>query len=127
MDAVDALGRLPMFRGDLQPVADVDSLQDEDASLDLDFTHGGRNESFVAGGNLTRLQRASQSSGQSSGGGSNHVIDGRGMRIVNVGVDFVVLGHGSVDSEEHRLLLRRKVRPPQRALDSFDADLGSIG
>jgi hypothetical protein len=127
VDAVDALRRLPVLGRELQPVADVNSLEDEDASLDLDLADGRRDEPLVPRGNLTRLQRASEGARQSPRGGGDDIVDRRRVRVVYVRVDLVVLGDGPVDAEEHGLSLGREVGAPERPLHPLDADFGSVG
>ncbi|HVF00840.1 MAG TPA: hypothetical protein VNA27_05800 [Rubrobacteraceae bacterium] len=58
-------------------------------------------------GNLTRCQRAGKSAEQSATRRSDHIVEGRGVRLLHVRRDTVVLGNLAVDAEENRLLFGR--------------------
>src|SRR5918996_6154046 len=83
---VDRAARLVMVEGagDLFAVgvgverereADVDSSDHQHAVLGLDLADRLCGQSSFSGGNLTRLQRASEGAGQSPGGGSDYVVE----------------------------------------------------
>jgi hypothetical protein len=55
-----------------------------------------------AGRNLTRFQRATKGSRQSTGSGSNHIIQRRGMRIVYLGIDTIVFSNFGVNAKHYR-------------------------
>jgi hypothetical protein len=104
----------------------VDALDYEDAFLLLDFADGFGNEPVNRRGDLTRLQRASKGSGESTRGPGDDVVE-RG-RVGREGVrrHFVVLGDCSVDAEDYGLRLGRQVRAAHRASLALDADFGSV-
>jgi hypothetical protein len=61
-----------LFRFKSQP--DVNSFDDEDIVLQLDVAHGLRDQALVRCTDLTRLQRASKGSRQSTGRCRDHVV-----------------------------------------------------
>ncbi len=58
---------------------------------------------------MTRLQRASEGSGESAGGCRDDVIQGGGMRLQDGRRDLVVLRHRAMYAEYYRLLFGRKI------------------
>jgi hypothetical protein len=106
MEAVNALGLLPLLLRNRQPVVDGDPLNHEHAvaveyladrldfvPLRIDF-------------DLTRLQRAGEGAGQSTGRRGDDVVERRRVRWELVRIDAVVLGHVGMHAESHRLALR---------------------
>jgi hypothetical protein len=106
MEAVNALGLLPLLLRYWQPVVNGDPLDHEHAvavayladrldlvPLRIDF-------------DLTRLQRAGESAGQSAARRGDDVVERRGVRRELVRIDSVVLGHLGMHPESHGLALR---------------------
>ena len=75
---------------------------------------------------MTRLQRASEGSGQSTRRGGDNVIQGSGVRLQDRRRDLVVLRHGAMHSEYYGLLFGRKISPAHGALHSFNAHIGPV-
>ena len=75
---------------------------------------------------MTRLQRASEGSGESAGGGRDDVIESGGMRREGFRWHFVVLGDCAMDAKYHRLGLGGQVGAAHRASFTLDADFGAI-
>ena len=75
----------------------------QDVVLLFDLSDCIRYEPFVRCIDLTRLQRASKGSGQSTGGGRDYVVQCRGVRFQDVRRNLVVLGDRAVNTEDHRL------------------------
>ena len=89
---MDPLGGLTIGRIGLQPILDRDSTQDQHAVLGgLDLAVDLGDQTLVAGSDVTRLQRASKGADQSTAGGSDHVVDGGGVGVSDVGVDARIL------------------------------------
>ena len=106
MEAVDTLGLLSLLLRYWQSVVNGDPLDHKHAvtvdyladrpdlvPLRIDF-------------DLTRLQRAGESAGQSAARRGNDIVERRGVRREPVGIDTVVLGHLGVHPESHGLALR---------------------
>ena len=91
-----------------------DSLDHEHLALDL--PDGVGVEAILIEGDLTHRQRAGKSAEQSAAGSSDQVIQSRGVRLLRIRGDAVVLGHFVVYPEEHRLLFARYLRPPDLPL-----------
>jgi hypothetical protein len=89
-----------------------DPLDHEHLAPDLDLPDGVGVEAILIEGDLTRRQRAGKSAQQSAAGSSNQVIQRRGVRLLRIRGDAVVLGHFVVYPEEHRFLLGREMDPP---------------
>ena len=81
----------------------MDSLDHQNAVFLLDFPGRVSNQLVYGCRNLTRLQRASKGSGQSTGGGRHDVIESGGVRRKSIRRDFVVLGDGAVNAENYRV------------------------
>jgi hypothetical protein len=97
-------------------VIHVNSFDDQDSPLLLDLPPGVAHQPTVAGGNFTRLQRASKGPGQSAGGSGHQVVQRGCVRLVDMGVHTVVLSDLGVHSEKHRGGDMRQVGAPQGAL-----------
>jgi hypothetical protein len=54
---------------------------------------------------VTRFQRAGEGAGQSAASRGHHVVEGRRVRGILVGVDAVVLRDLGMNPERHRLVL----------------------
>ena len=106
MEAVDALGLFSLLLRYWQAVVNGDPLDHEHAvtveyladrlhlvPLRIDF-------------DLTRLQRAGESAGQSAARRGDDIVERRGVRREPVRIDTVVLGHLGVHTESHGLALR---------------------
>ena len=95
----------------LQFQDDVDAADHEHIVLQLNFADRFRHQSLIRSIYLTRLQRASEGSGQSTRRGSDNVIQGSGVRFQNRGRNLVVLRHRAMHSEYDRLVV-----PPEDTL-----------
>jgi hypothetical protein len=124
--AVDPLHRSPVLLVRLEPHPHVDALDHEDTFLFLDFTDGLCYQPVNRRRDLTRLQRASKGSGESTGGRGDDVVERRRMGREGIRRYLIVFGDGSVNSEDHRLRFRGQVSAPHRAFLSLDADFRSI-
>ena len=75
---------------------------------------------------MTRFQRASEGSGQSTRRGGDNVIQGSGVRLQDRRWNLVVLRHGAMYSEYYWCWFRRKIRPAHRALHALNAHMRPI-
>jgi hypothetical protein len=116
-----------IFRTAVELISDPDPFDHQHAAFHLDVTLGLRAQMALTGFDLARLQRATQGPGQSTGRRGDDVVEGGGLRVVLAGGRLVVLRHLVMDAEKHRLPLRRKVRPPERALHPLDPNPGDVG
>jgi hypothetical protein len=95
----------------------LDPLKYEDLVLRLYLTDGIGVEALLLEGNLTRCQRASEGTEQSATSRCNQVIEGGRVRFHFLRGGSVVFGDFAMSTEQHEVLLRRKMRPPNHALD----------
>lgn len=82
--SVHPAGGFPLDRIGLQRHADVDAADDQNVILELDLANRFRDQPFIRRINLTRLQRASEGSRQSTRSGRDHVIQSGRMRLRDV-------------------------------------------
>jgi len=75
---------------------------------------------------LTRLQRASEGSGESTRCGGNNVIQGSGVGLQDCGWNLVVLSHRAMHAEYYGLGFRRKIRSAHGALNALNAHVRTI-
>ena len=75
---------------------------------------------------MTRHQRASKGSSQSTGGGGDNVIQGSGVRLQDRRWNLVVLRHGAMRPEYYGLGFRRKMRSAHRALNALNAHVRTV-
>ena len=101
----------------------MDPFDDQDAVLGLDFPYRFCLKKLVVCRNLTRFQRASEGSGQSTRGRGDHVVQGGGVRLERIGRNVVVLCHCSVDPKNDGFLLGGQIGAANGPLDSLDANL----
>jgi len=99
MDTLDSLSSLSRC-GEM--IGDVNSPNHQDVVLCLYLSSNLRGQSFVAGVDLARFQRATEGADQSAAGGRHYVIQCRGTRLCNVRANMIVFGHSSVHTEAHR-------------------------
>ena len=120
MEAVDALGLLTPVSGYGKAVVDGDPLDHEDVVLGLYLADSLDLELFALDLDLTRLQRAGESAGQSAASRGDDVVERRRMGWELLSRDAVMRGNFGMDSENHRLLLGRKVRQALGAAEPLD-------
>ncbi len=127
VDTVHALhGFKGLFRRH-QPHRHVDASDDEHAILGFHLASYFSHELPVARIDVTRIQRASESTEHSTGGRGDHVIDRRGVRLRKFGgVDFVVLGYRSVDAKQHGLRFTGQVGDPNRPNFSLNTSFRNV-
>jgi hypothetical protein len=104
----------------------VDALNHKHALFLLDLADCFGHQPVNRRRDLTRLQRASKGSGQSTGGPGDDVVERRRMGREGIRRYFIVLGDSAVDAEDHRLGFGRQISTPHRASFALDADYGSI-
>jgi hypothetical protein len=104
----------------------VDSLNDEHLPFKLDLASNLAGELVIAGVDLTRLQRASERTAQSTARGRHDVVERGRARRVSVWRDLVVSCHLGVNSEHDWFVLGRQVGEPYRTLLALDSDARSV-
>lgn len=117
---VNALGNLPLLLDDLEIVRHMNTPDEENATVFSNFARGLRCEASVMCRNAARLQRAPESAGQSTCGGSHHVIKCGGVRFLRSRIYPIVLRYLRVKPEECRLPFYRKIRTPQSPLHALN-------
>jgi hypothetical protein len=126
VETVHPLRGFPLPGIGLQPQLDVDPFDDQDLPFELDLSGRLANEEPFTGRNLTRLQRASEGSGQSTRCGRDHVVEGRGVLFILPRLRAVVSGDRPVCPEPDRMGLGWEPSPAHWTLHPLDADLGTI-
>ena len=116
VDPVHALNGFKRLFGRDQPHRHMDAPNDEHAFLRFNLASHFPHELPVARIDVTRIQRASESTEHSTGGRGDHVVNRRGVRLRKLGrVDLVVLGYRSVNAEQHGFGFTRQVSDPNRS------------
>lgn len=104
---VGAARRVPLVgRTAVELVANPDPFDHQYATLDFDVAFGFRRQAALTSLDLARLQRATQGSGQSTGGGGDDIVEGGGLRLVGPGGRLVMLGHLVMHPKENGLAPR---------------------
>ena len=98
-----AIGGLPVSLLGPKPQPHVNAADHKYIVLQLYLAHRFRHQAFAGCIDLTRLQRASKGSRQSTCRGSNNVIKRCGARFRDCGRNFVMLGDRAVNAENDRL------------------------
>ena len=98
----------------------MDAFDHQDLSVPFPLAPGFCRQPPVAGRKLARLQRAAESPRQSSRSRRHEVVEGGGVRFVNIGVDTVVLGDLGVHTKKDRGRHMGQVSATQRPLDAFN-------
>ncbi len=93
MEAVDALGHLALLGTQPELVGDVDPAHHQHLPILLNLADRLGRQVPLAGRYLARFQRTPEGPGQSAGGCRDEVVEGRGVRLVDLGVNAVVLRH----------------------------------
>ena len=104
----------------------MDAPDHQDAIFFFNFADSLGDQPVYRSGDLTRLQRASKGSGESTGGCCDNVIESGRMRRECVRRHFIVLGDGPMDAEQYRFGFRGQIGAPHRASFALDADFGAI-
>ena len=123
---MNAIGGFPVSLLGLKPESHMNAADHEYIVLEFYLTQCFPNQAFVWCIDLTRLQRASKGSRQSTCRGSNNVIKRCGAGFRDSWRNSVMLGDGAVDAENDRLRLGREIRFTHRAFYTFDSDFRSI-
>jgi hypothetical protein len=104
----------------------MDAPNHQDTVFFFDFADAFGYQPVYGSGDLTRLQRASKGSSESTGGCRDDVIQSGSMRREGVRRYFIVLSDGAVYAKQYRFGFRRQVGAPHRASFALDADFGAI-
>ena len=115
-----------MISSGLQLQANMDAADDEHTLIFLNFAYGFTPQPSFRSINLTRFQRASEGSSESTSGGRDDVVERRRMRIEFVRRNLVVLRDCAVNPEEYWLGFSGKPSAAQGTLDPFDTNFGSV-
>ena len=94
-----AFGGLPVLFARFQPQLDMDAPDYQNTIFFFDFADGLAHQPVYGSGDLTRLQRASKGSGESTRGRRHDVIESGRMSREGVRRHFIVLGDGPVDTK----------------------------
>jgi hypothetical protein len=124
---VDSFDLVVRFHWRSQTIGDVNAPDDQYVVFRLDLSCYFRCQSSVARVNLARLQRAPESTSQSTGGSSDDVINGCGVRLrYQLRIYAIVFGDGPVHPEADRLRFGWQVRQPQSADNALDTYSGLV-
>jgi hypothetical protein len=122
VNTVNTLGSLLLVVIDLQTVGHMDMPDDEYAAFFLNLAYGFTGETTIACRNTARLQRASESTCESTCGRSNQIVKRGGVRLLGARICPVPLRHLRVQPKDYRLRFYWQVGTAQRALQTLDAD-----
>lgn len=125
-DAMYARRGLPIRVLGFQSHPHVDTADHQNVLLELDLAHSLADQASSRRTNLTRLQRASEGSGESARRCGNNVVERGCTRFGNGGGNFIVFRDCAVYSKNHRLGLCGKIRLSNRPFDSLDSHCGTI-
>jgi hypothetical protein len=124
---VDAFDDLPDVLGCLKYVMNVNSANYEDSLIGFDFPSHFGTQSAVARVYFARLQRAPEGSDHSTAQGGYNVIKGCRMRLGEFcGIEAIVLGNSSMDTEHYGLRLPRQASESKRPRPPLNLNLGHI-
>jgi hypothetical protein len=104
----------------------MNAADNQHLSFFFNFTPCFRAQPAFTGWNFTRFQRAAQGAGQSAGSRSDNIIQGGGMRLVDLRVDTVVFRNLGMYAKKHGRILLGEIRTSQGAFYPFDSNLGCI-
>ena len=117
---------LPLIFVGFESHSHVNASDHKDVILQLNLTDSFADQASTGRVDLTRLQRASKGSGQSTRGGGDNVIQGGGVRIEHVGRNLVMFRNRAVHSEDYGLLFGRQIRPADGTLDALDPHVRAV-
>jgi hypothetical protein len=119
MNAFDGLAQPRRFASD-EPHGNVNPSNDQHSLLCFYFSGNFAGKFAVAGVDLARFQRTSESAEHSTGGRGNNIVDGGCVRLGELGrIHFIVLGDGAMDAVDNGPRLARKTSDAQWALPAF--------
>jgi hypothetical protein len=104
----------------------MNAANDEDIVLQFDVTHSFGYEPLIGCIDFTRLQRAPEGSGKSTGGGGDNIIQSGGVRFQDLGRNLIMLGHRAMHAENDRLGFSGEPGSANRSFDAFDSNFGTI-
>jgi hypothetical protein len=104
----------------------MNALYYQHIAIFLNFAFALRSQKTFTCWNLTRLQRAAKGAGQSTRRRRNDVIQCRGVRLVDIGVHAIMLGHLRMNPKPDWLTLHGQVRATARPFHPFNADIRCI-
>jgi hypothetical protein len=125
-ESVHALSSLAVGFLRLQSQADVDAADDEHAAIEFDLARSLRDQAAASGLNLTRFQRASEGSGESTGGSGDDVIQCGGVLLEHARRQLIVFRDGAVNAEDHRLALDGEIRTAHGPVHALDPNARAV-
>jgi hypothetical protein len=123
---MDPVCGLPMRLLGVQREYDMNTADDQYTVLQLNLADRLRHQSLVRGVYVTRLQRASEGSSQSTRSRGDNVVQGSGVWLEDGQRNLVMLCYGPVHSENYRLRFGREIRPAKGPLHSLNAHNGPV-
>jgi hypothetical protein len=120
------LGYFVIRRVGLEIVVYVYAAYHQYLAVQFNFPCGFGIEQAFAGRNVTRFQRASKCSSQSTGRCGDHIVQSCGMRIVDGRVVLVVIGHLRMGAEIDGFLVDGQVGAANRPANPLDANFGFV-
>jgi len=104
----------------------VDAFDDQHLPVFFDFAPGLGGQQPLTGWNLARFQRTAKRAGQSACCRCNHIVQGGGMRLVNIGIHSVVFGYFRMNTKHNRIFHLGQIGPPQWSLYPFNSGFRCI-
>ena len=109
-----------------QRQADVDAADHEHIILEFNFAYRIGHEPLVRGIYLTRFQRASQSSGQSTGRSSHNVVQGGGVGLRDRRRNLIMLCDLAMYAEDYWLRFGWDISSSNGSLHALDAHVRAV-
>ena len=109
MNAVHPLNGFSCFCRCLDVVNHMNASNHQHAIFGLNLASHFSRQVFIACVDLARLQRASESAGESTTGSGNDVVERCGMGLDNLRVDAVVFSDRAMDAKANGIFLRWEV------------------
>ena len=123
MEAHHPLDDISFRRFCSQPVSHMDPPDEDDAVIGLlDIASNLGDQAPVTGGDIARLQRASQGPCQSAPGCRDHIVQSGGVRFVGFRSHPVMVRHLVMHTEPY-LAVDRQCRLPNTPAETLDPDL----
>jgi hypothetical protein len=123
---MNPLDGLAHFLRSAKLVVNSDPADDENASIQLDFSHRFRGQLAIRGVNLARFQRALEGSGKSARRCRDDIIERRCARWIGVRRDLVVLRYFRMHAKNNRRRLSGQICQPHRTTLPLDTNSRSI-
>jgi hypothetical protein len=123
VEAKHSFGSFAFVRGDFEMIGHMDTLDHQNVAILLDLAACFRGQKTGAGRNLARFQRAAKGARQSAGRGGYHIVEGRGVGFVNLGINAIMCGDLGMDSKKDGPIFLGEIGAPHCPFYPLDTHL----